>query len=101
MQSTATAEMTPLLRSAERCVSERHARLAERLASYTVHLTILTLTLVDLLCVLTEILITLFESTETEHAIALQVLNAISLSILCIFIVEQCLHVYVFGLRYY
>jgi FlaA1/EpsC-like NDP-sugar epimerase len=81
--------------------SASRSKLAEILESRRAHLIILSLVVLDLFFVLVEILISLFDRDEWEAHIAVNILSDLSLAIVCLFAVEQALHLYAFGIRYF
>ncbi|RKP11422.1 hypothetical protein BJ684DRAFT_22011 [Piptocephalis cylindrospora] len=77
-------------------------RLGRFLDSRKTHLLILFLVLLDLVIVVTELTISLYDLHDhLHHTLALKVLSNISLGILSLFLFELVLHIYAFGLGYF
>ncbi|KAI8054131.1 hypothetical protein BDF22DRAFT_743100 [Syncephalis plumigaleata] len=81
--------------------STSRQKLAETLESRRTHIVVLSLVVLDLVFVLLEILISLFDRDDWEAHVAVKILGNLSLAIVCLFAVEQVLHLYAFGIRYF
>ncbi|KAI9230257.1 MAG: hypothetical protein DHS80DRAFT_29038 [Piptocephalis tieghemiana] len=95
---------TPLLRpSSPMDIPPSHRlRLGRFLDSRKTHLLVLFLVLLDLMIVVTELTISLYDLHDhLHHTLALQILSNFSLGILCVFILELILHMYAFGPGYF
>ncbi|KAI9598415.1 hypothetical protein BDF19DRAFT_432448 [Syncephalis fuscata] len=76
-------------------------KLAQILETRKAHVIVLVLVVLDLVFVLIEILISLFERDDWEAHIAVKILSELSFAVVCLFAFEQLLNLYAFGLRYF
>ncbi|KND02565.1 uncharacterized protein SPPG_03022 [Spizellomyces punctatus DAOM BR117] len=86
-------------------------RLRKLLESHWAHILVFALVLIDLTCVLTEIIVTFLETPECDEQgkphvgggepVWLETLTAISLTILWVFVAEHLLRLFAFGICYY
>jgi hypothetical protein len=77
-------------------------KLGHIMESRVMHILVLILIVVDILCILAEIICSLFELDKShEEALALQILWYATMVITCLFVVEILAHFIAFGWRYF